>query len=606
MGRATMSSGCGRSATGFRQLGLKDRNESASPSLAIHFHSHFQRYFPTHYTMSSNDPKAQVEYIEEVSTSGVKLDVLVDETGEVQRLPVPSDDPNDPLNFTTWEKFGIILSCCWFSIMSLSVVGGLGAILGIFFELYGRQGVTSTQVVWLGTFPSLFVGVGTLLSNIPMMHGNNVNRSHRCFKGNYLLLPLGLVYGRRTATIISIVVLLGSTIGCALSQTFEQHLGLRILQGLATGATESLLPLMLSEVTFVHQRGLIFGVYWATQNVVTSCLNLASSYEAAALGWRWFYWVYVIAIGAGLVIVVFGCFETRYQRRAQYLNDQVIVTDDFGVTRVLTGAEAQAHFQNQWSADDFNVSEVTMPKKTYIQMLKPFGKSVKHPARTVLMAWFHMFEAFSSPGILYATLLSSVVLGSSVGVSLTYDAVLQSYGWSAKNVGLINLGGVFGGFGGMLYAGVFGDWFILRMAKRSGGLHIPEHRLILLIFPGMLAVVSLLLYGFTADTNTSWGGPYMGWTLLQIAFVSVLILSTSFAAEAWEKNPGPALVAVVGTKNILAFGISYGLNPMLNRYNYPTAMGILAGVTGAVFLLGIPVYFLNPAWRRYMQRPRAS
>ncbi|CAG8062471.1 unnamed protein product [Penicillium salamii] len=590
MGRATMSSGCGRSPTGFRQLwaprlsrGLKDSSESASLSQAIHFHSHFRGYFPTYYTMSSNDPKAQVEYLEEVSTGGVKLDVLVDETGEVQRLPVPSNDPNDPLNFTTWEKFGIILSCCWFSIMSLSVVGGLGAILGIFFELYGRQGVTSTQVVWLGTFPSLFVGVG-----------------------NYLLLPLGLVYGRRTATIISIVVLLGSTIGCALSQTFEQHLGLRILQGLATGATESLLPLMLSEVTFVHQRGLVFGVYWATQNVVTSCLNLASSYEAAALGWRWFYWVYVIAIGAGLVIVVFGCFETRYQRRAQYLNDQVIVTDDFGVTRVLTGAEAQAHFQNQWSADDFNVSEAAIPKKTYIQMLKPFGQSVKHPARTVLMAWFHMFEAFSSPGILYATLLSSVVLGSSVGMSLTYDAVLQSYGWPAKNIGLINLGGVFGGFGGMLYAGVFGDWLILRMAKRSGGLHIPEHRLILLIFPGILAVVSLLLYGFTADTNTSWGGPYMGWTLLQIAFVSVLILSTSFAAEAWEKNPGPALVAVVGTKNILAFGISYGLNPMLGRFNYPTAMGILAGVTGAVFLLGIPVYFLNPAWRRYMQRPRAS
>ncbi|KAJ5313087.1 hypothetical protein N7508_003917 [Penicillium antarcticum] len=33
------------------------------------------------------------------------------------------------------------------------------------------------------------------------------------------------------------------------------------------------------------------------------------------------------------------------------------------------------------------------------------------------------------------------------------------------------------------------------MAKRSGGVHIPEHRLILLIFPGMLAVVSLFIYG---------------------------------------------------------------------------------------------------------------
>lgn len=110
------------------------------------------------------------------------------------------------------------------------------------------------------------------------------------------------------------------------------------------------------------------------------------------------------------------------------------------------------------------------------------------------------------------------------------------------------------------------------MAKRSDRVRTLEHRLILLIFPRVLAVVSLLLYGFTADGNSTWGGPYMGWTLLQVTFVSVLIQSIYFAAEAWE-NPGPALVAVVGTMNIIAFGISY------------TAMGILP-VTAGIFLPG--------------------
>lgn len=57
--------------------------------------------------------------------------------------------------------------------MSLSVVGGLGAILGIFFELYGAQGVTPTQVVWLGTFPSLFVGVGQFLQENSSPSGNH-------------------------------------------------------------------------------------------------------------------------------------------------------------------------------------------------------------------------------------------------------------------------------------------------------------------------------------------------------------------------------------------------------------------------------------------------
>ncbi|KAJ5698060.1 hypothetical protein N7462_000065, partial [Penicillium macrosclerotiorum] len=522
--------------------------------------------------MAAIDQKIKIEFVEDVEPQDVRTDeVLVNASGHIQRLPVPSADPNDPLNFSVWEKTGVIVSCCWFSIMSLSVVGGLGSILSIFFELYIPQGHSTTEVVWLGTFPSLFVGIG-----------------------NYLILPMGLVYGRRPVAIVSILVLLLSTIGCALSQTWEQHLGLRCLQGLATGATESLLPLMLSEVTFVHQRGLVYGVYWATQNVVTSCLNLASSYEAAALGWRWFYWVYVIAVGVGFLIVIFTGFETRYQRRAQMVNGRVVVTDQFGVTQVLSGSQAQDYMLALEQTDD-SIPDEARPKKTYLQMLVPYDKQAKNPVKIILMAWFHMIEAFSSPGILYATLLSSVVLGCSVGMSLTYDSVLESYGWPAKNVGLINLGGVFGGMGGMLYAGFFGDWFILRCAKRSGGLHTPEHRLILLILPGILMVVSLLLYGFTAGGGSTWGGPYMGWTLLQVAFVSVLILSTSFAAEAWEKNPGPALVAVVGTKNIIAFGVSYGLSPMVSKYSYAVAMGILTAVTGAIFLLGIPVYFFNPA-----------
>lgn len=57
--------------------------------------------------------------------------------------------------------------------------------------------------------------------------------------GNYLILPLGLIYGRRFAAILAIVVNFAATIGCAVSQNFQQHFALRIIQGLATGATES-------------------------------------------------------------------------------------------------------------------------------------------------------------------------------------------------------------------------------------------------------------------------------------------------------------------------------------------------------------------------------
>jgi hypothetical protein len=48
-----------------------------------------------------------------------------------------------------------------------------------------------------------------------------------------------------------------------------------------------------------------------------------------------------------------------------------------------------------------------------------------------------------------------------------------------------------------------------------------------------------------------------GWTLQQFGFVVCIITTTHFAAEAYPSNPGPAIVLVVGAKNIVSFGKSF-------------------------------------------------
>lgn len=40
--------------------------------------------------------------------------LLIDKQGGVRKLPVPSNDPNDPLNWKRWEKAAVIFCCCWF------------------------------------------------------------------------------------------------------------------------------------------------------------------------------------------------------------------------------------------------------------------------------------------------------------------------------------------------------------------------------------------------------------------------------------------------------------------------------------------------------------
>ncbi|CZR69135.1 related to HOL1 protein [Phialocephala subalpina] len=510
---------------------------------------------------------------------------LVSTKGAIRRLPIPSSDPNDPLNFPKWMKIGLIISSCWFATMSLALIGGLGAILGDFFGLYMPQGFSSSQIVLLLTLPSLFTGIG-----------------------NYIMLPFALAFGRRPAFLVAATILVFATVGAGTQKSYHGHLAARIFQGLSSGATESLLPLMLSEITFMHQRAYVFGAYWSTQTAMSSLLNTASSYEAV-ISWRWYYGVFAITAGVGLVLGIFFGFETRYQRPAASLDGQIVVTDHFGVTRILDEDGGREYLERNGGFETNHNSSSTQPLKTYAQFLNPWPGMTPNAGSIVARGYVAMLEALTCPGIWFAILAPSITLGVAIAISLTYNNVLEkNYNWPAKNIGLINLAPIPASYLAMLAAGWGGDKITVFMAKRNGGIAKPEYRLIPLVYPLITGLAGILIYSYTADNthhNLSWAGPVIGWAIYEFAFVCTLITSTSFAAEAWPKNPGPALVVVVGSKNFFAFGISYALTPMVNEHGYTWAFGILAGCFAGVFCLGVPIYFLNPLWRKWTSEREA-
>ncbi|KAK8125216.1 HOL1 [Apiospora kogelbergensis] len=497
--------------------------------------------------------------------------LLVDKHGQIRRLPIPSSSPNDPLNWKTWEKSAVILCCCWF------------------YNLPVDDAVPVHRA-------------GYEIRTTPLCAAAVLSRVADDSQGNYIILPLSLAFGRRPVLVLSSIVLLGATIGSAAQNSYNGHLASRIIQGLATGASESLLPLMLTEVTFLHQRGQVFGLYWMTQSVLSAVFNLASSYEAAALGWRWYYWVFVITIAVGLVFTVFGGFETKFTRPATSLDGCVVYTDEFGVTHVVPDNEAQEYLEAMGLQQAQAASEATTTeiRKPYLQKLRLWSAPHPHPWRTMVLSWTRMLQCFTSPALLYAVLISSITLAGTINMSLTYDAVLQGYGWLPQEVGLVNVGVIVGSSLGALYCTFPGEWLMLWLARRNHGVHQPEHRLLVLVFPAVLGFAMLLLYGYTAVGAASFWAPLLAYAFFQITFVSVLIVSSTFAAEAAPKHPGPALVVVVGTKNIVSFGATFGFTPMLARGGYIWSYGVLAGIFGGIFILGIPVYLLNPKWREYV------
>jgi MFS family permease len=89
----------------------------------------------------------------------------------------------------------------------------------------------------------------------------------------------------------SSVMCLAATIGAGASQNYAGHMTARIFQGLSSGVSESLLPLILTDITFVSDRGRIFAIYWTAQSILSSIFGISGPYIAASSSWRSYYWV---------------------------------------------------------------------------------------------------------------------------------------------------------------------------------------------------------------------------------------------------------------------------------------------------------------------------
>lgn len=71
----------------------------------------------------------------------------------------------------------------------------------------------------------------------------------------------------------------------------------------------------------------------------------------------------------------------------------------------------------------------------------------------------------------------------------------------------------------MFFAGYLGDKMNLRLARRRGGEHLPEHTLVTLIFPIIVGAIGIIVFAVTANSP----GRYSSWGLIMGKSISSCI-----------------------------------------------------------------------------------
>lgn len=96
----------------------------------------------------------------------------------------------------------------------------------------------------------------SLLASLPLLT-NGIS--------SYFLVPLSISIGRRPVLLVCGVMAWTGGFWAAMSRSLDSHIAARCVQALGAGAVEALIPLIIQDMVFIHERNRAMSFVWSSQ-----------------------------------------------------------------------------------------------------------------------------------------------------------------------------------------------------------------------------------------------------------------------------------------------------------------------------------------------------
>ncbi|USW52693.1 Putative major facilitator superfamily, MFS transporter superfamily [Septoria linicola] len=518
--------------------------------------------------------EADSDVIKPVQTTDTMGTVTINDAKDIFLVTAPSADPRDPLNMPKWRKIVFIVLLSVFSSVGLALVSGFGGLLGFYIPIYVEHGASYADITALMTYPTMFMGLG-----------------------NLIFMPLAMSIGRRPVYLMSCVILVAAAIGAAYVKNYDRHLAVRMILGFAAGQSEALVPMMIQEIHFLHERSTFLMWQSAIQTIISAVYVLFASPIAGAIGpGNWY------NLGGGLAAAVllasiFLVPETRYNRSLAAYGQ---ATEEEVEANPALAAEARPVRLSERPAFDFDQYQ---PRTIWSDMRIVVGEADWWEG---WYTFFHTFQILLFPNVLWAFCLNGLTLGVNIALGTTYGAIVTAppYNWPESSASYVTPGQIVTALVALPLLGNGSDYVLKWRARRNGGVHEPENRLLLLWIPILIGVVSRVIYGQAAahPERYHWFAIAWAYAAYYFAFIGANIAAITYLLDSYPARAAPVLVVITAMRGFVSFGTSYGVAKFIAREDYDGSFGAYAGLTAAHGLLGIPVFWYGKRIRQYTGR----
>ncbi|OSD07822.1 MFS general substrate transporter [Trametes coccinea BRFM310] len=483
------------------------------------------------------DPEeAKIEFGEAVAK---KLKLSKDGTKVL--WPQPTDDPEDPQNWSDFRK-----NLQLFLITLAAIVPDFDSGIGIadIFALATQYNTTTGHINNLTSNWSIFLlGWGGIFAVMLMRR-----------------------YGRLPVLFWSQVLALGFLVGCTFAPNLNTFTAMRCLTAFFATCPQVTGLYVVTDLFPFHLQARKLNI-WTMGFIISPFLSpFMMGFIVARISWRWTYGIGSIygAIVVGLIALLGE--ETMFDRKLP--NPRPIPRPKSRLRyriETLIGITGwrMAQFRDSWSK-----------------------------------AIFACINVVWRPHLFAILLFEAMVFGFSIGINTTNAVFLGTpppggYGFSQF--------GIAGAYGtpivavliGEVLGRYFNDWVMNFCIRRNGGVFIAESRLWTCYIAMPLYICGFVLLGGSFQNHLSVGALVMGWGIAEVAVMINTVAVYAYCNDCFPRMQGEISALINLARTLGGFSVAYFQVPWAMKNGALQTFGVEAAIVVGLFLLIVPTLQLK-------------
>ncbi|KAJ4253434.1 hypothetical protein NW762_010592 [Fusarium torreyae] len=507
-------------------------------------------------------------------TDTVPIDTISKHHHGLALWPPPSDDPKDPLR---WPR-------------RLKVTAQIAMALSNFAANFAGSGLSVASVTLQQEFQKTALEVNTIMTLNFLFLG----------VGNMFWVPLSVKYGKRFTMLVAMAMFFVVLIWTANATSFTQLLVARCLTGFASSAGESIVPGIISDIFYLHERGAMMSIYviFISSGSAVGPLIGGFMVENGSQGWRNFVWLCAAIAGFDLFAIFIFYPESSFNRPPllDTQSESLGSTDGDPSKRNMEGL---AHGIETITKSSGACQRSTIPAPVSWRGI--WKTTIHHnPQVSLPRAFLIPFMFLGCGQVLWLVLLYGSALASQVILIFGFPNFLLAppYLFPASYVGLMQIAALISFFIACFGGGYVCDAVTARLIIRNRGVFVPEQRLISLIPGCLIAPVGCILVAFACDRTLHWAIVAAGFGMVSFGTVYAPNISMTYLVDCYPAFVQELLVSINVAKNLVAFVFLYVAVDWVEAQGWIQVYMTMFMVCTISILLAIPLYFYGRIIRK--------